>query len=178
MYNVFDHTTAIIAAISWLGVYCLGMNKLIARHKALTYLKEHSIMEVATVDVHGNPYVATVHYIADNDFTCYFIAKETTQKSTNLSVNHAVAGVVTDAAKAATLQLRGQAEDITSTKEAEEIMSRLAQTLREKSYWPSPAARMDRGAYRLFAILPRHVRLADFSKPYAGDDSQFFEIVI
>ena len=135
-------------------------------------------MEVATVDVHGNPYVSTVHYIVDSDLTCYFVSKETTQKSTNLSINHAVAGVVTDAAKAATLQLRGQAEDITSTEEAGEIMSRLAETLRDKSYWPSPAAKMDRGVYRLFAIRPQHMRLADFSKPYAGDDSQFFETIL
>lgn len=154
------------------------MNKLIARREALKYLKEHSTMEVATVDVHGNPYVATVHYLVDDDLTCYFITHAPTQKSTNLSVDHRIAGVVTDAEKTATLQLRGEAEDITLTKEAPDIMSKLSAAVQKKGSWPSPAAKMNVGDYRLFAIRPHHLRLADFSKSYKNDDGQFFEIAL
>ena len=135
-------------------------------------------MEIATVDVHGNPFVATVYYLANSDFTCYFITHTSTQKATNLNVDHRIAGVVTDTDRAATLQLRGEAEDITLTKEAPAIMSKLSVALHKKGYWPSPAAKMNIGEYRLFAIKPRHVRLADFSKPYDGDDGQFFEVVL
>lgn len=154
------------------------MNKLIARHKALNYLEEHSSMEIATVDVHGNPFVATVHYLVNSDLACYFITHASTQKATNLGVDHRVAGVVTDTTLATTLQLRGEAEDITLAKEAPAIMSKLSAALYKKGYWPSPAAKMSVGGYRLFVIKPRHLRLADFSKPYDGDDGQFFEIAL
>jgi hypothetical protein len=37
---------------------------------------------------------------------------------------------------------------------------------------------MNNGEYRLFAIHPKHIRLADFSKPSESDDSKFFEIAL
>lgn len=135
-------------------------------------------MEIATVDIHGKPYVATVYYVTHRDLTCFFLAKTDTQKAINLTVNPAIAGVVTDAERTVSLQLRGVAEDITLTKEAPKITSDLAEILRQKALWPSPAAKMDSGEYQLFAIHPQHIRLADFSKPYSGNDDDFFEIAL
>ncbi len=133
--------------------------------RALASLKDAYFGVLATADASGQPHAAAVVITADDDFTVYFMTRETTTKHQDITVRPEVAMTV-GMNLLVYLQIRGVAERLTDADEVSEITRRLAMTASAvKDFWP-PLARLTSGKYVAYRIRPTSVKAMDMTDHY------------
>lgn len=80
------------------------------KNQALEFLRASKTAVVSTVSKDGKPQAATVLYLIDDDFTFYFVTRESSRKFENLKNNKNIAAVIGTIPAPETVQLDGVAE--------------------------------------------------------------------
>lgn len=130
------------------------------------FLKMHPVAHLATVTPDAKPLVSTVYFYA-NSMTELFIATlSNTEKFKNIELNPDVALVVTDEDAQKTVQITGTASEEQNVAVRMAMLEQLA-TLqaRNKSGWPPPIVKLDKGQLRLVKVKPLWIRFSDFQNP-------------
>lgn len=84
-----------------------------SKNQVKAFLKIHRTASLATVSAHGEPQVATVNYVFDDNFNFFFIARTHSRKFKNLEQNQRVGILVgNDPQIPVIVQMQGTAEQV------------------------------------------------------------------
>ncbi len=82
----------------------------IYKEQAKKFLQSNFLAEIATVTPGGEPQVATIFYVMDDDFNFYFVTRRSSRKYANLANNNKVGMVVTSEKGPETVQIQGEVD--------------------------------------------------------------------
>ncbi|MBI1863070.1 pyridoxamine 5'-phosphate oxidase family protein [Candidatus Microgenomates bacterium] len=127
------------------------------------FIKEHPAAHLATVTHDGKPFASTVYVYANTSAEIYIATLEETEKFKNIQANRYVALVITDEVNQRTVQIQGTAAEETDPEVRMAMIQQLAQVqARNKSGWPPPIIKLDKGRVRLVKVVPTWIRFSDF----------------
>lgn len=149
-----------------------------ARAKALQFLKSHSLAALATVANDNVPHVASVYYVVDDELNIYCVSREGTRKFQNIKQNPNVSLVITDEETAETVQLTGRADTGLEGEEESKVLERLWRVTVEKTSWPAPVVKINKGGISVVRIRPSELVFGDFKPIHLDDDKDYFQKVI
>lgn len=141
-------------------------------------MNAHSLATLATVSASGAPHAASVYYTVDHDLNLYFVTREETTKYSNIKRNPQVSVVITDEETAETVQIQGTAQKITDEPVISDILEQLWKITVEKSHWPSPAVKLNKGSLSIIKVVPAELKFGDFKPVHLADGSDYFQEVI
>ncbi|MBX4199281.1 pyridoxamine 5'-phosphate oxidase family protein [Candidatus Saccharibacteria bacterium] len=140
-----------------------------------SFLKRNHIAVIATANKEtGAPHAAAVYYATDSQMNIFFVTKEDTTKSKNLTANPQVALAIYEAAVQATAQITGtvtRVEDPVMLQKALRIMSKHARETAKTD--EAPYSKLNAGQYVLYKIWPQTIRLGEYKY---GPHNQIFDI--
>jgi general stress protein 26 len=147
--------------------------------EAYTFLKDHKVGVLATVDPNGEPHAAAIYYFINEDFTISFVTKAGTKKADNLQHNNHAVLVVYEAGSQTTVQVTGEVTEITDLLQVNEIFTQAIYASIEtaKSSVP-PLAKIKEGDYVGFRLAPKQVRMAAFSHTQSSEHADLFKTFI
>jgi nitroimidazol reductase NimA-like FMN-containing flavoprotein (pyridoxamine 5'-phosphate oxidase superfamily) len=128
------------------------------------FLKRNHIAVLATASkVTAHPHAATIFYAIDSHLNIYFLTKEKTTKSHNLSANPWAALVVYEADTQRTAQITGTVDKV----EDKEMMERAKPLMAKFSKQTSgtdetPISKLEAGEYVLYKLTPQSIRLGEY----------------
>jgi uncharacterized pyridoxamine 5'-phosphate oxidase family protein len=153
--------------------------------EALRFLKKNIMATIATSTPEGGPEAAAMYYVADDDFTLYFVTRRDSRKYENLDKNRRIAVVVADQETVETVQAEGDVEVLSGLGEIAKFMSLVVQSpilerrLRVKpplKFMPPKVMNGDEGDH--FVILrlrPAWLRWMGRSKE--GDAPEYTQVI-
>ena len=141
------------------------------------FLRRNHIAVLATASPQSaEPHAAVVYYATDSHMNIYFVTKENTTKSRNLTANPQAAIVVYESDSQRTAQISGQVERVNDKdmmERALKLMSKFSsQTAGTEQ---TPISRLDAGKYILYRISPQAVRLAEYRY---GTKDEMFDVAV
>jgi uncharacterized pyridoxamine 5'-phosphate oxidase family protein len=133
------------------------------RSKIVTFLQEHPVGVLATVDSNGDPYATTLYFDVDSRMRVTFTTKQDTYKYKNIVKHGTVMLVVHEASKQIAVQIRGKAVELKDPAVQQAVYHatlRAAQKTGEDVV--PPIAKIAAGPYAAFAIEVETVRLTEY----------------
>ena len=126
---------------------------------AETFLKNHELGTLSTIDKAGNIHGSVVYYYGPLNKFLYIITKAKTQKAHNIMVNKQVGFTVYDEKSLQTVQIQGLASLEPDVKMKRKLMAKLIQSkmLRPEDKQPS-MTKIDGGSYTFIKIAPTNVK--------------------
>lgn len=151
------------------------MSNKYTRDDVLSFMKEHFIMEIATIS-DNRPHASVMLYVVDDDFNIYFATHESTYKAKNLVKNPAISVCIWEHGKML-IQADGEAHLVEDTAEQADISDKLAAaTQRRDDFWP-PLFRTGEGAYVVFKMKPTWMRALELENGHITEtEPPFTEI--
>jgi general stress protein 26 len=141
-----------------------------------TYIKQHPVMVLGTVDEHRQPRGAAVYIYTDDLKWVYFITKTETAKFQNIHDNTHISLTSFDEDDNSTLQITGRAQTVNSAETIEMVMSNISKIYAHRHVWLPPIAKFRAGPYQVVSIKLQHARLAKYADARPGDPGIFKEI--
>lgn len=133
------------------------------------FLTSQPVGVISTVNSKGRPHAAVVYFNVNEDLSLTFLTKIDTQKYRNLKRNNHVMIVAYEQESQTTVQVEGQAINITDTPEAEEVFKRTLQSVEKTSEsGVPPISKLHAGHYVAYKIVPSQIRMAVFARPDPG----------
>lgn len=131
--------------------------------KVLEFLRLHPVAHLATLAEGKKPYISAVYYYVNSGLEIFIATLEETEKYKNIRNNSNVALAVTDETSLQTVQISGLAYEVYDPSAKMAILEQLAVLqARNKSGWPPPIVKLDKGRLRLVKIEPSWIRFSDF----------------
>lgn len=138
----------------------------VSNETLLHFLRSHPVAHLATLDQHGRPRISTVYYYVNSMMEIFIVTLEETDKYKNIQQDGNIAFVVTDEKMQQTVQMQGTASLVRDPGVRAAIIEQLAVVqARNKSGWPPPIIKLDKGGLRLVKIKPSWIRFLDFKDP-------------
>lgn len=135
--------------------------KNITKEEVLAFLKDHYLMQIATVS-NDQPGVSVMLYTVDDELNFYFGTHKDSFKIRNLLANPKISIVVWEFGKIQ-VQLNGIAEPLTNPQDQEKILDQLADSAtKDKDFWP-PLFRITGDEYIIMKIKPTWMRVLDLT---------------
>lgn len=135
------------------------------REKIAALLKEQSTLALSTVDPAGQGCVAPLFYIADEQYSLYWISSESSQHSRNLKLHpNAAVTVFANTEKWQEIrgvQMRGAVMVITDKKQRSELINKYCERFHLKNLFRLAISRST-----LFVFQPDHIRYTDNSQKF------------
>jgi len=135
----------------------------IVHDDALTFLREHDIGVLSTVERTGALSSSVVYYTITDEHL-YFMTKENTHKAENIIGNQHVSFIVYDATKLKTVQIQGIVEQVIDENLKIEVLTALMKprTYSDGSQKP-PILRMSNAGIQTYRITPTRYNFIDYS---------------
>ena len=149
-----------------------------ARIDALAFLKHHRVGTVATVSANREPHASTVFYVADDDFSIYFLTLINTRKYEALSAHPQVAFTISVEDVPQTLQIEGMAVNISLDDDAAAKKEELFAVLNSNPWSYAPVTKLDPAESAIIWIRPRWIRWADYAFAPYGTDHVFKQLPV
>lgn len=149
-----------------------------ARTDALAFLKHHKTGVLATVSATGETHASMVYYTADDNFNVYVLTLVSTRKYQAILAHPQVAFTVATPDVPQTLQIEGEAIDISLDEEASKKKEELFEVLNANPMFYPPVAKLDPAESVIVWIRPTWIRWADFAFEESGTAHVFKEIPI
>ncbi len=134
---------------------------------------------LSTVSPDGTPWGAAVYYVADEDFTFYFVTRAQTAKYQNLDKTPLAALTVADAEEQVTVQASGKVTEVPVEDYMEIVFGRLAK-VRPKGdlHWSPPMDKLRAGNYMPLRLEPSKLHYADYRHLKSDMDADYIERII
>ena len=153
-----------------------------ARHDVYQILKTFKPAALATADLSGNPHIAIVYSMADEDLNVYFVTNTRGQKYENLLHRSAVAMTVMARERSVAVQLTGVASFITENEKEQKIIMDLWRKDFDTLSWPAPPIKLFEAGYSnelaVVKILPKKMTYINFDSTANAARGVYFEKVI
>lgn len=123
---------------------------------------------VSTMGGYGQPQAASLYFIFDSALNIYFITRESSRKYKNIKRNPRVAFVVSSENPPQTVQLEGEAQEVTDPHEMTEYFTKLVTMASEKNVMP-PVSQIEDGRMIFMKIVTDWARSGNFETLKEGD---------
>lgn len=120
-----------------------------------------SVGVVSTLGEYNQPQAAALYYVFDSALNIYFITRESSRKYKNIKRNVRVAFVVSTEEPPLTVQLEGEAQEVTDPHEITEHFPKLVSLASEKHVIP-PVSQLEDGRMIFMKIIPDWARSGSF----------------
>lgn len=149
--------------------------KNISKEEVKSFLKNHYLMQIATVD-DDQPGVSVLLYTIDEDLNFYFGTHKNSYKIKNLLTNPKTSLVVWEFGQIQ-VQANGVASPVIDPKDQENILDKLADSAtKDPNFWP-PLFRIKGDDYIIMKIKPTWMRVLDLkTQTMRQEDSPFIDI--
>lgn len=132
--------------------------------EASTFLLEHTIGTLSTVDSEGNAHGAVIYYVAEGEMNIYFVSKTGTGKVQNILIHPQVSFTIFDAPNAQTLQISGTARPETDQATIDYIFDTV---VKKRPYngamlLPPVTALQNSGDYTVIRISPTEAKYSNY----------------
>ncbi|MDB5185286.1 MAG: hypothetical protein JWN38_1094 [Candidatus Saccharibacteria bacterium] len=142
------------------------------------FLDSTPVGVLSSVTPDNDPYGAAIYFGIDKKFIVSVLTKSDTRKYDNLTHNRHVMLTVFDAITQTTVQLTGEAKEITDSSKINEIAQMNMKASMKTSDGGIPAiSKIEAGAFVAFEIKPVLVRMAVYERPDAGGYDDLFESI-
>ena len=142
--------------------------------KIQTYISNHPIATLGTINADGTPQGAVVYVCADTHRpVVYFITKQETVKYKNLKDRNQVSLTIVNPADNSTLQANGKAFTIQDPDIIDVVMKKIAHEHVSAKEWLPPIAKLRAGAYEVVGVELERARLAHFNGMTIGSKDIF-----
>lgn len=147
------------------------------QRSALDFLKSRNAMVISTVSPAGEPQVATVYFVVDDDFNLYFMTSSGSRKCENLKSNGKIAFVVGTGPEVITIQGGGTAESL-SADEAK-VFYGLIEKIALQSVYQWPLLTLAKEGFCTFKIKPSWMVWLNLHKEQYPDiaSEEFYKII-
>lgn len=143
------------------------------RAGALEFLKSRKTGVLSTLSKTQEPRARLVYFSSGDDFTIYFLTFANTRKVEDLKAYPKAAFTVSDEEVPRTLQIEGDAVDITNSPVDDAIIEKLFDNLHMNAKYYAPIARFDRNDIRFFRLTPTWVRFGNFTEGHSTKEVLF-----
>lgn len=133
------------------------------RDEALEFLVNHDVGVLATTSADGQPSARMVYYTCDDSFNVYFITLKNTRKAAQIAANAHVAFVVSETDTLHTIQIEGEAHDISETATNDALVTDFVKRLTKETPYGIPLTHLDPSSLAFYKITPSWVRWGDFT---------------
>lgn len=123
---------------------------------------------LGTMGGYGQPQVVSLYYIFDSALNIYFITRESSRKYKNIKRNPRVAFVVSSETPPQTVQMEGEAHEVTDVHEENDYFTKLVALASEKNVMP-PVSQMEDGRMVFMKIAVDWARSGNFETLKEGD---------
>lgn len=133
--------------------------------EAMTFVKEHDLAVLSTVDRTGNVHGAVVYYVMDKRNFMYIATKSETDKGRDVYAHSQVAVTIHEAGTLQTAQLQGIATIETDQQIKDSVLAQIVQyrTYRNDKQLP-PVTKIHNGSYIVIRIRPTTIVYRDYAK--------------
>lgn len=130
-----------------------------------TFLSQHTVASLSTVSKEGEPWGANVYYTVSEKFIFYFMTHVESKKCYNLKANPKVALTVVANKEQATVQLTGNATELSDdSQELKEAFRQLAHVRSPGDLrWTPPVSKMRNGKIVVFRVVPTFLKFSKFN---------------
>lgn len=134
---------------------------------------------LSTVSADGEPWGAAIYYVADEDFTFYFVTRVETFKYQNLDKNPHAALTIADADAQTTVQASGLVTKLPPEEYVEIVFNKLGK-IRPKGdpHWSPPLAKLHKGNYMPLQLLPTKLQYANYKDAKSDIHADYIEKII
>lgn len=137
-----------------------------SREKLTNFLRAHTVGHLATLTADKKPHISTVYFYANSMVEIFLVTLEETEKYENIVKNSNVALAVSDEVSLKTVQIQGHVNEILEPSVKMAVLEKLAVLqARNKSGWPPPIIKLDKGRLKVIKIVPSWIRFSDFKDP-------------
>lgn len=147
-----------------------GVHKEVLDEKSATFLKEHDLGVLSTVDAAGMASGAAMYYLCDRHNDIFVLTKSDTHKIHNIFTHHQVALTVFDPTTVQTVQLRGWAAVEPDQNIKERVFNEI---VRPRPYSGEvhlpPVTTLHQGGYMVVRITPTDAYFTDYKQRYHED---------
>ena len=149
------------------------------RHRRIyLFLVYTPVGVLSTTDPNGEPHGVVIYFNIDDTFTITFLTRKGTKKYDNLIHNNHVMLTVFDAASQTTVQVSGEAYEITGRDDLEKTVKNILVKNRQlQGKGLMPIAKLQAGEFTAFRIRPAQMRMAIYTHAQPGDYGELFESV-
>jgi len=129
------------------------------------YINDHPLAVISTIDPQGKPYGTTLYAASDDQLNVYFITKTGTHKSQYISVHPDVALTFAGEDHQTTLQLSGQAVELSTAEEGSTAFQALDSIRHHHQDFRLPISKLQAGPYIVYKIIVSHALLTQYESP-------------
>jgi uncharacterized pyridoxamine 5'-phosphate oxidase family protein len=129
-----------------------------------SYINKHPLAVLSTVDAQGDPHGTTLYAGSDNNLSVYFTTKTKTQKYQNISQHPTVALTFSGEDHQTTLQLSGEAVEVTTPVEGDAAFQVLASIGHESEDFRLPISKIEAGTYATFRVNVSYAVLTQYEQ--------------
>ncbi|HWU24742.1 MAG TPA: pyridoxamine 5'-phosphate oxidase family protein [Candidatus Paceibacterota bacterium] len=133
------------------------------RDEALSFLVNHDVGVLATASNDGQPSSRMVYYTCDDSFNVYFITLKNTRKVAQIKINPKVAFVVSETGTPHTIQIEGEAQDMSATATNDALVTDFIKRLASHKQFGIPLTHLDASELVFYKISPTWIRWGDFT---------------
>lgn len=123
---------------------------------------------LSTLGEYDQPQAASMYFVFDSALNLYFITRESSRKYKNIKKHPRVAFVVSTETPLQTVQLEGEAHEVTDAHEENEHFAKLIALAAEKTIMP-PVSQMEDGKIVFMKISTDWARSGNFETLKEGD---------
>ena len=148
------------------------------KRRIYDFLHSNPIGVLSSITSNGDPHGSVIYFRIDQDFTVSFLTKVETRKYDNLKHHEHVTLTVFEPQTQTTAQVMGTAQEIVDSYEINAIAGTiLATSLKTSDAGMPPISKLEAGKYVAFRITPINIRIAVYSRPDRGENSDIFESI-
>lgn len=134
---------------------------------------------VLSTVVDGQPYSACMYYIADEDFSVYFVTTTHSQKHQNIQENNHVAFCVADLKSMRTIQLQGKVEKVEDKNMLQAVVDTYIDIASDQMKYAAPITKLDwKAGLIVYHIVPTWLRFADFKDSKSKKNQSPYTVLI
>lgn len=126
------------------------------------YVNSHPLAVLSTVDSNGDPHGSTLYAGSDREVNLYFMTKSQTRKAQNIQANPSVSLTFSGEDHQTTLQVSGQASQITVPDEGSLAFQILGAIRHNSEDFRLPISKLEAGPYVVFKVTVIHALLTQY----------------
>jgi general stress protein 26 len=147
--------------------------------KVHSFLRQHHMGILSTVSTEGKPWGSAIYFVADEQFTFYFVTRAETYKFQNLEANPYVALTIADPDSQTTVQLAGKISPLPYEDYLDVVFRRMTKIRPAHDHqWMPPIDKLRAGNYMPLVITPEKLQYADYSHTKADSHADYIEHIL
>lgn len=147
--------------------------------KVHTFLHQHPMGVLSTVDGDGKPWGSAIYYVADADFNFYFVTRVETFKFGNVEARPFAALTIADPDNQTTVQVAGEITKVPVHEYMATLFDKLADIHRDGDVnWAPPISKVHAGNFMPLRLTPTKLQYADFKQKKSDIHTDYIKHIL